>query len=149
MGLESKSLIPMSTRLAVLVAVLLASAGSAFAQSDSTQTYAVVFEEITNSCTDANVAMRIDKATIEVSRQKETIRVSIPNVPAMTGRLRKGGSFKAEAEKRSPTTRNVEQRFSSAGRASDSKVQLVFVAEFYRDDKPLCTQSWDVTGPRK
>ena len=39
--------------------------------------------------------------------------------------------------------------FSVAGRIThEGQLSLVMVGEFSADNKPLCTQSWNVTGPK-
>ena len=151
---ESKSGRDMRSTLAVTFFALVAStslaSGQTRAQSGSPETpqiYNASFEEVANSCTD--MGLRLDKAKISLRRQGDIIQVAIAGVPPMTGNMRKGGSFKAEAKKASAGAKGVEGRFSATGRARARKILLVFVAEFYRAKKPLCTQSWDVTGTRK
>ena len=126
---------------------LLALPGAAAAQNaPSSIVYEGGFEEITNSCA-KDQGMTLSKSTVTLTRKGNTVEVTIAGVPTMTGRQRRGGSFRAETAK--PGEQGVEGRFSATGRANDRRVQLVFVAEFYRGTTPVCTQSWDVTGSRK
>lgn len=129
--------------------VLVVSPGEAAAQNaPSSVIYEGGFEEITNSCSKEQ-GMALSKSTVKLARKGESVEVTISGVPSMTGRLRRGGSFRAEAKGPRPEQKDIEGRYSATGRANERRVQLVFVAEFYRGTTPVCTQSWDVTGARK
>ncbi|MCG8423219.1 MAG: hypothetical protein MJE77_35405 [Proteobacteria bacterium] len=121
--------------------------GQAFAQAVSSGSYAVTFEAISNSCEE--VGLRLTNGTLQLTRKGKMVEVDIPGVPSMKGKLRRGSTFRAEARQARAGAEGIRGRFSAAGRASDKRVQLVFVAEFYRGKKPLCTQSWDVIGTRQ
>lgn len=139
----------MRITLVVIASALLGLAGSAAAQSaPSSVVYEGGFEEITNSCSKEQ-GLALSKSTVQLTRKGEVVEVTISGIPTMTGRQRKGGSFRAEAKKPTAKTPDIEGRYSATGRANDRRVQLVFVAEFYRGKTPVCTQSWDVTGARK
>ena len=42
----------------------------------------------------------------------------------------------------------LDGKFSVAGHVDDGVLSLVFVAEYYAQKKPLCTQSWNISGLR-
>jgi hypothetical protein len=141
----------METKQAILAvaATLLAFAAPASAQeAGATGSYNVKFQEISNSCTEVGLAL--SKGTLAISRAgKQALEVKLPQVPVLRGKARKGGKFKVAASKSPTALSGVDGSFSAAGRRDESSVQLVLVAEYYRDGKPLCTQSWDVSGARR
>lgn len=110
--------------------------------------YKVKFEEVQNSCT--NTGMTLDKSTVEITRGKrKRIDVTIPMVPLMKGVASKGGKFKAKAKLGTTAIKGVKGRFSVSGRVNDDVIQMVFIAEYFRGTKPLCTQSWNASGLKK
>lgn len=128
---------------------ILALAAPAAAQEASNGSFNVKFQEISNSC-EATVGLALTKGTLAMSRTtKQQVEVKLPEMPVLRGKARKGGKFKVAADKSATGVRGVDGSFSAAGRTDESSVQLVLVAEYYRDGKALCTQSWDVSGSRK
>ena len=55
---------------------------------------------------------------------------------------------KATSRLGATSIQGLDGKFSVAGRVADGSLQLVFIAEYYVKQKPLCTQSWNVTGKR-
>jgi hypothetical protein len=110
-------------------------------------TYQVTFQEISNSCTD--VGLELKQSALTVTRRGMTVEVSAPEIPAMTGKARKGGKFRVAVQKSRTSISGVQGSFSAAGQVDNKSVQLVLVAEYFRGDKALCTQSWDVSGARR
>lgn len=134
-------------------ALLFGPGGDATAQDersvpDISGKYRVKFEEVQNSCT--STSMSLSQATVELAQpSRRKLRVQIPKVPKMEGRVSKGGKFKAKGKKDDTPTKGVNGRFSISGRVRDGVIQFVLIAEYYRGDKPLCTQSWNASGVGK
>ena len=134
--------------VALAVVALMTGASSVVAQeSTPTGTYDSTFEEVTNNC--GQTRMNLDKGKVELRAGKGTsMSVVVPMVPVMSGSFSKGGKFNAKVKKGPTTIRGVDGKFSAAGRVENGELSMVFVAEFYSGNKPLCTQSWKVAGKR-
>jgi hypothetical protein len=128
--------------------VLLAFPAHADDESSIVGEYRVKFEEVQNSC--SSTGMTLDKSTVEITAGKrKRIDVTIPMVPLMKGVASKGGKFKAKARLGATAIQGVKGKFSASGRVSDDVIQMVFIAEYFRGDNPLCTQSWNASGVKK
>ena len=89
-------------------------------------------------------------ANVEVFQAKaKNVSVTIPSVPIMSGVVSRGGKFRAVAKRGKTATKGVDGKFSVAGRVEKGNIQFLFIAEFFEGDKPLCTQSWNASGPRQ
>ena len=54
------------------------------------------------------------------------------------------------SSKQGPTTiAGLDGQFSLAGRVEAGAVQFVLVAEYFANKKPLCQQSWNVSGVKR
>ena len=139
-------------QLATLAVILVASVGVAAAQSKDAPPrvegkYAARFDAVANNCSKAG--MSLSSATVEVSQPKpRSVSVTIPAVPIMSGVVSRGGKFRAVAKRGKTAIQGVEGRFSVAGRVEKGTIQFLFIAEYFEGDKPLCTQSWNASGPR-
>ncbi len=139
--------------LASLALTLLAGAGAAAAQSTTAEPkvegkYATKFERVANNC--AKAGMSLSSATVDVSQPKaRSVSVTIPAVPIMSGSVSRGGKFRAVAKRGKTAIQGVEGRFSVAGRVEKRNIQFLLIAEYFEGDKPLCTQSWNASGPRQ
>jgi len=139
--------------LASLALTLAAGAGTAAAQSAAAEPkvegkYAAKFERVANNC--AKAGMSLSSATVDVSQPKtRSVSVTIPAVPIMNGSVSRGGKFRAVAKRGKTAIQGVEGRFSVAGRVEKRNIQFLLIAEYFEGDKPLCTQSWNASGPRQ
>jgi len=131
----------------VLGFALLVTADRAVAQPKNSS-YAATFEEVVNNCPENGYKM--DKGTVKIATGAgRKITVSVDGIPDMSGGWgRSGGKFKAEARGATKSA-GVDGKFSMAGRVDADGIQALFIVELYRGDKPLCTQSWSVTGKAK
>ncbi|HTE52708.1 MAG TPA: hypothetical protein VK698_17770 [Kofleriaceae bacterium] len=110
--------------------------------------YAATFQEVSNNCNGMGMSLR--EVTIELSQSGErAMVVTVPSVPIMRGVANRGGKFKADARRGKTAIQGVDGRFSVAGRVDAKGIQLLFIAEYYRGTKPMCTQSWNASGPRR
>jgi hypothetical protein len=110
--------------------------------------YAATFQAVANNC--SGVGMSLRTATIELFQARDKdVQVTVPSVPIMRGVVSRAGKFKAEAKRGKTAIEGVDGRFSVAGRVDDKGIQFLFIAEYYRANKPMCTQSWNASGPRQ
>ena len=123
--------------LAVMTFALLVGGGAASAQSRGAEpvrvagSYKATFSSVANNCD--GVGMNISSAQVELHESAgRKVSVTIPAVPIMKGTVNRGGKFKA-----------------SVKRGKTAILQLLFIAEYFQGDKPLCTQSWNASGPRQ
>lgn len=109
--------------------------------------YAAKFDAVANNCSRAG--MSLSSATVELTQKARGVSVTIPAVPIMGGTVSRGGKFRAVAKRGKTAIQGVEGRFSVAGRVEKRTIQFLFIAEYFEGTKPLCTQSWNATGPRQ
>jgi hypothetical protein len=110
--------------------------------------YAATFLEVANNCSGMGMSLR--EATVELFQSNErAVQVTMPSVPIMRGVVSQAGKFKAEAKRGKTAIEGVDGRFSVAGRVDDKGIQFLFIAEYYRGARPMCTQSWNASGPRR
>jgi hypothetical protein len=111
-------------------------------------TYAGTFERVSSNCSETGMNLR--EAPIELAQSGErSMTVTVPSVPIMKGVVNRGGKFKADTKRGKTAIAGLDGRFSVAGRVDDKGIHLLFIAEYYKGDKPLCTQSWNASGPRR
>lgn len=121
--------------------VLVALAAVAGAQrSGSDGRYQVAFEEVVDTCNGAG--RTLTSAAVEVRSSDKSLRLTVPGLPAMSGKLKRGTKFKVVAKQR-------DSKLSATGRADGGDLQFVLIVEHYEGGKPVCTQSWNAKGPRR
>ena len=123
---------------AVLFLGLAATASAQRAGADGR--YEVTFEEVVDTCSGAG--RTLTKATVQVKSGDKGLRLTVPGLPSMTGKLKRGTKFKVDA-------REGGTKLSATGRAEGGELQFVLIVEHYEGDKPVCTQSWNAKGPRR
>lgn len=124
--------------------VLLALTGVAAA--DPSGVYDVKFEEVSTNCTSP---LRYPPGKLTIKVTGKSLTVDIGNTPLMGGipaedkvsaKSKPGGGTMVEG---------MTGIFSVAGKVSkEGLLHLVMVGEYSANGKPLCTQSWNVNGPR-
>ncbi|HUJ57144.1 MAG TPA: hypothetical protein VLX92_01565 [Kofleriaceae bacterium] len=131
----------------VLVAAL---AAPVLADDNVAGTYDAKFEEAGSTCNPPPVALGRGKVTIEVKRTGVTVNTDL--IPLMVGSIQKNGKITAKTLKVVGTTvQGLSGKYSTSGRVDNGMLALVLVAEYIRQDnnKPYCTQSWNVSGLRQ
>lgn len=141
----------MRTNLVKLLLVAATLASPAVAAADAADSlvgrYDVTFEQVTSNCQSAGLTLTKD--TMIVSKRAPGIAVEVPKVALMTGAAAKAGRLKASSKLGKTSMPALDGKFSIVGTVDDAgKLDAVFVAEFYADGKPSCTQSWSATGTR-
>jgi len=135
-----------------LAATILGTSAPSFADKggagagDISGTYDVKYDEVSNNCT--NVGQSFTRGTLKIDEKKGLV-VNIDLVPIMQGSEPKAGKLKATSKLGPSVIQGLDGKYSVAGRVDDGVLQLVFVAEYYVKSKPLCTQSWNVSGLRQ
>ena len=111
--------------------------------------YDVKYDEMSNNCT--NVGMTLARGSLKIELRQGTLVVDIERIPLMSGVPAKNGAINAKSKLAPTVIQGLDGKFSIGGRVSggDGMLQLVFVAEYQAKGKPLCTQSWNVTGVRQ
>jgi hypothetical protein len=142
-----------TTLLTLVTAAAAITAGAAPARAKPkpddkavTGTYDVKYDEVSNNCT--NVGMAFRRGTLAIAQKKASLTVDIERVPMMVGTHPKHGKVKAHSKLGPSSIKGLDGKFSIAGRVDNGVLQMVFVAEYYVKGKPLCTQSWNVSGLR-
>ena len=129
---------------------MVATASSAWADENVTGTFDVKFEEMASNCNPPPVALGRGKLTIDV--KKDALTVNTDLIPQLVGVPGKNGKVNAKTNKIVGTTVvGLSAKYSVAGRVEGGMVQLVLVAEYVNqkeNNKPYCTQSWNVNGAR-
>lgn len=128
---------------------LLSLAAPAGAQSKGTTTYAVTYMQVADDCEGKGMSMSKGEVSVITSGQGK-VRLELAGVPPLEGnQAEKRGMSRFKAQAAAPTKKTgISGRYSASGRVGKGKLQMVFIAEFYRGKKPLCTQSWSAQGTR-
>jgi hypothetical protein len=133
---------------AVLTAGLAGPAlGDKKADASLSGTYEVQYNEVANNCT--TTGMSLSRGTLKISAKGKQLQVDIQLFSVMVGSQTKGGKLRAASKIGASPIDGTKAKASVAGRVEDGLIQLVFVVEFYVDKKPLCTQSWNVSGVKQ
>ena len=132
--------------LPLLVLALSATPATLRAQESSmTGSFACTFEKVVDNC--QGVGAKLNKAKLLIAQNGKLLTIKIPALPDMKGKVGKRGKLRAEA---TGTTEipGIQARYGLNGRVTGNQLQAVLVAEFFKNDKPQCTQSWSVSGKR-
>lgn len=144
--MSPESLMIMRRLLPLLTAVLLGTAPAARAQGQSAAgSFPSSFEKVVDNCT--GPGMTLGKTTILISKNGKRITVRIPEIPELQGRAGRRGKLRADSTGELKDSK-LKARYGFNGRISGEKLAAVFVAEYFKGDKPQCTQSWSVSGKR-
>lgn len=132
-------------RLALVGTMLLAGGSVALAQPASGN-YNVKYEQVADDCDGDGLTLA--PGTITLDGDDAKLEVRIPSVTPMKGRRTADGKFKAQAQ--GPGAKpDLRGKYSVSGKTTRDSIEMVFIAQFYRGKRPLCTQSWTVSGARK
>jgi hypothetical protein len=125
----------MRTTLSVLAGVAL---WTSAAHADVAGTYEVKYEEVSTNCTTQRLTYA--PGVLKVKVVGNSLIVDIDRTPEMVGVPQKNGKISAKS---------MAGVFSVAGRITDEgMLHFVMVGEYSANGKSLCTQSWNVSGPR-
>ena len=136
----------MHTTISVLAGVATALAAQS-THADVSGVYEVKYEEVSTNCT----AHRLTYAPgrLEVKIKGTSLIVDIDRTPEMVGVAQKNGKVSAKSKVGGTMIDGMDGVFSVAGRITDNgMLHFVMVAEYSAKGKSLCSQSWNVSGPR-
>ena len=120
----------------------------ASAQADPVSgSYDVKYEEISTNCGDKKLTYPHGKLSVEVKNAQ--LVVNIDRTPVMYGKPGASGKIKAQSRLGDTMMGGMKGVFSVSGRITpEGQLHLVMVGEYSADGKPLCSQTWNVTGPK-
>ncbi len=98
------------------------------------------FTKVVDNC---ESGLDLSKASLSISKTDRNISVLIDSLPPLTGKAGKRGKLRAEAKGKG---NGMDARYGLNGRVSDGALQAVFVAEYFKGETPVCTQSFRVVG---
>lgn len=118
------------------------------AYADIAGTYDVKFEDVSTNCTTQKLSYKPQPISVKVKGNQVTVDIDL--TPVMTGVPQKNGKVSAKSRPGNTMIGGMKGVFSVAGRiTNDGALVLVMVGEYSTEQgKPLCTQSWNVSGPR-
>jgi len=129
----------------VLAGVALALTTTA-AHADVSGTYDVKYEEVSTNCTSP---LMYPHGTIELKVKGTTVTVDISRTPLMQGSVAKGGKVSAKSKQGNTSLEGMTGVFSVAGKiTAEGILSFVMVGEYTAGGKPLCSQSWNVSGSK-
>jgi hypothetical protein len=136
----------MRTKLfAVLAGVLLM---TGVAHADVAGVYDVKYEEVSSNCTRGKLAYAPSPLTVKVKGNQLT--VDIDRTPLMVGALPKHGNISAKSKLGGTMIDGMKGVFSVAGRITpEGTLYLVMTGEYSENGKPLCTQTWNLSGAKQ
>jgi hypothetical protein len=139
----------LGSRCAVLVAVSIVASiiASRPAEADVpvAGTYEAKFEQIGNNC-EHSIAFA-SQGVIKIDIKNGDLQVDIARTPLMIGKPRKDGKINAKSRLGHTAVDGMDGVFTVAGRIKDDgMVSLTLIGEYQAGGRPLCTQSWSLSG---
>jgi hypothetical protein len=132
-------------RPTLILAGIAVTAGLALAQPRGGSSYDVTYQSVADDCSGQGMSM--SKGLVTLSQTGDRVTVNLAGAGSLTGSKNANGRFKAQGA--GAPAGELEARLSVSGRAGADEIQLIFIAEFYRGKKPVCTQSWSGQGRRR
>ncbi len=138
-----------TTRLMNLAAVLIGVlAATGLAHADVAGIYEVKYEEVSSNCTTAKPAYA--PGTLTLKTRGNQLVVDIDRTPEMLGAPPKNGKLSARSKLGGTMIQGMKGVFSVAGRiTAEGTLYLVMTGEYSANGKPLCTQTWNVSGAKQ
>lgn len=131
----------------VLVVAVLAAAAPAYAD-DVAGSYDVKFEQLSTNC--ERTVDYSQHRTLKIVVKGSDVQVDIERTPLMVGKSTKTKKLSAKSPRPGHTPyEGMDGVFSVAGRITEEgMLSLVMIGEYQTAKKPLCTQSWKISGVR-
>jgi hypothetical protein len=110
--------------------------------------YDVKFEQVSTNC--EHPLSYPPHGPLKIEMKGADLQVDIDRTPIMIGKPAKSGKLSAKSPKPGHTpVAGMDGVFSVAGRITvEGMLSLVMVGEYQTAGKPLCTQSWNLSGLR-
>jgi hypothetical protein len=132
-------------QIAVLAGVLLA---TGVAHADVPGVYEVKYDEVSTNCTTTKLAYGPGLLTVKLKGNQ--LSVDIDRTPEMFGAAPKNGKVSAKSKIGGTMIEGMKGMFSVAGRITpEGTLYLVMTGEYSANGKPLCTQTWNVSGAKQ
>jgi hypothetical protein len=133
------------------LAIVCASAPARADEPGLTGSYEVKFEQVSTNC--EHPLAYPQHGSIKIEIKGGDLQVDIDRTPLMIGKPPKGDkALKVSAKSPKPghtPIQGMDGVFSVAGRITgEGMLSLVMVGEYQTAGKPLCTQSWNLSGLR-
>jgi len=129
----------------ILVAAVVVFA-STVAHADVQGVYDVKFEEVSTNCANP---LRYPASKLTVKLVGNSITVDLDRTPLMGGIPSKNETINAKSKLASTMVDGMQGVFSVSGKVNpDGLIHLVMVGEYSVKGKALCSQAWNVSGPR-
>jgi hypothetical protein len=137
----------LGSRSAVLGLALLATTAPAYAD-DLAGAYDVKFEQVSSNC--EHPVAYPQHGSLKLDVKGADLQVDVERTPLMVGKSAKNGKISAKSPRPGHTPiEGMDGVFSVAGRVtSEGMLSLVMIGEYQTSGKPLCTQSWNLSGLR-
>ncbi|HEX3757740.1 MAG TPA: hypothetical protein VHW23_03500 [Kofleriaceae bacterium] len=117
----------------------------AYADVQVAGTYEAKFEQIGNNC-EHSIAFAA-QGVVKIEIKNGDLQVDIERTPLMIGKPRKDGKINAKSRLGHTAVAGMDGVFTVAGRIKDDgMVSLTLIGEYQAGGKPLCTQSWSLSG---
>jgi len=128
------------------LALVIAAAAPAYADDSIAGMYEAKFEEVANNC---DSPLRYERGIVKIEIKGGQVQVDIERTPLMVGAMRKDAKVIAKSRVGHTSMAEMDGVFSVAGRVtSEGMLALTLVGEYQRAGRPLCTQSWNLSGLR-
>jgi hypothetical protein len=138
-----------TTQIVALAGILVTTAVTAgVARADVAGIYEVKYEEVSSNCTTTKLAYAPGPLALK-SRGIQLI-VDIDRTPEMIGAQPKNGKISAKSKLGGTMIDGMKGVFSVAGRiTAEGTLYLVMTGEYSANGKPICTQTWNVSGAKQ
>ena len=130
----------------MLGVVLLATSGLAHADDPVAGSYEAKFEQIASNC--EHSITFAPRGIVKIEVKGGDLQVDIERTPLMIGKPRKDGKINAKSRLGHTRVEGMDGVFTVAGRITpdDGMLSLTLIGEYQAGGKPLCTQSWSLSG---
>jgi len=127
--------------------VMLLATATARADEPIAGAYEARFEQVANNC-EHPIAYPA-RGSVKIEIKGGDLQVDIDRTPLMLGTPRKDGKINAKSRPGHTPIEGMDGVFTVAGRVTgDGMLALSLIGEYQAAGKPLCTQSWTLSGLR-
>jgi hypothetical protein len=133
--------------LGVGLGLVLATAAPALADDSLAGSYKLKFEQVSTNC--QSPVSYPEFAVLKIAIKGNDLQVDIERTPLMVGKVGKPGKLSVKSKPGHTPIAGMDGTFSLAGRITpEGMTSLVMVGEYTTAGKPLCTQTWNLSGQR-
>lgn len=132
---------------AILGLAVVTAAAPAHADDSVAGAYDAKFEQVASNC-EHPIAFP-QRGSIKIDIKGGDLQVDIERTPLMLGTPRKDGKINAKSRLGHTPIQGMDGVFTVAGRITpEGMLSLSLIGEYQAGGKPLCTQSWNLSGLR-